>query len=181
MLTFEYICVIIILQKGMAIHITDFKKEMCFMEEQKKYTLKPQEIIIIVVCTIFFTAYMFGIGAAFGGHSRSLSKSSKDDFIDRVYSSYSQNSAVCLEKYDGKKVSFECKVASVEASLDSIYICSTNDDDYSFRMICCTLNSEKLQNKAKKLKKGDKIKIKGTMHFTNEMVSLFIIDTESIS
>ena len=141
------------------------------MSKQKTAFIKTKEFWISVVGVLLFAIFWFS----------TIPSPYKKDFITKLYNSYSENAAACKEKYDGKDVSFKCKVRSISSSSDYIHVISVNsDDDLPSLELTCRLDSEELKNKALKLKKGDKIKIKGTLTYDNYFGE-FELETESIS
>ncbi len=152
-------------------------KGCALMQKQKMDFIKTKEFWIALGGIILFS--VLWLGSIPIHHSRSNKKS--EDFIKKLSSSYSDNAAACIDKYDGKEVSFECKVAEIPSSLDYIVVVSVKDELMISTRVVCNLHSEELQNKALKLKKGDKIKVKGSLIVSTETGRAFGLNTESIS
>jgi len=102
-------------------------------------------------------------------------------YLHKIYKSYSKNAAVCMEKYDNQEVKFKCQVSYISSELTDISVRPVGDKNYSDSAYC-TLSTDKLKKKAKKLKNGETIKIKGVIHVSDGGGRPYIrIDTEKIS
>lgn len=110
-----------------------------------------------------------------------LIKRDNGQYLHKIYKSYDKNAAVCMEKYNNKEVKFKCQVSYVSSELTDISIRPVGDKNYSDSAYC-TLGTEKLKKKAKKLKNGQKIKVKGIIHVSDGGGRPYImIETEKIS
>ncbi|MBR6395238.1 MAG: hypothetical protein IKS13_10545 [Ruminococcus sp.] len=141
--------------------------------EALKNLFKSKKILTVAVIIILIPI----IAVACSHHK-------KKTLLNKISDSYFKNAAVCLEKYDGKKVTFICEVSSIDASLDHIMVSEVNDDELlniEAYIVSCNLGSEKLKKKAKKLKKGDVIEVTGTLHLSDIMIFSIDVDTEKIS
>lgn len=109
----------------------------------------------------------------------SCNKKKKENFIDKVYDAYYDNAYNAKEKYDNKKVTFIGQVSSVESDLS--YICvEPVDDELSLRFVNCYLSDNKLKDKAKKLKKGDIVKIEGILSMDDNLMFSISVDVTKI-
>ncbi len=109
----------------------------------------------------------------------SCNKKKKENFIDKVYDAYYDNAYNAKEKYDNKKVTFIGKVSSVESDLSYISV-EPIDGENSLRFAFCYLSDNKLQEKAKKLKKGDVVEIEGTLSMYDNLMFSISIDVTKI-
>ena len=131
-----------------------------------KTIFKSKKILAIAAIIILIPIIVF-----------SCSHHKKKVLLDKIIDSHYDNAAVCKEKYDGKEVTFICKVSSVDSSLDHFFVRS----DYELVVISCNLTNEKQKEQAKKMKRGDEIEIKGTLHLYDEFGFIIEVDVEKIS
>ena len=131
-----------------------------------KTIFKSKKILAIAAIIILIPIIVF-----------SCSHHKKKVLLDKIIDSHYDNAAVCKEKYDGKEVTFICKVSSVDSSLDHFSVKS----DYELVVISCNLTNEKQKEQAKKMKRGDEIEIKGTLHLSDELGFMIEVDVEKIS
>ena len=134
---------------------------MDFLKNNKK------GLIFIVVINLLITIAV------------SCNKKKKENFIDNVYDAYYDNAYNAKEKYDNKKVTFIGKVSSVESDLSYISV-EPIDGENSLRFAFCYLSDNKLQEKAKKLKKGDVVEIEGTLSMYDNLMFSISIDVTKI-
>lgn len=133
-----------------------------------KTIFKSKKILAIAAIIILIPVIAF-----------SCSHHKKKVLLDKIIESHNDNAAVCKEKYDGKEVTFICKVFSVDSSLDHFSVRSFDDD--KLEAIHCNLTNEKQKEQAKKMKRGDEIEVKGTLHLSDEAVFIIEVDVEKIS
>ena len=107
----------------------------------------------------------------------SCSHHKKKVLLDKIIDSHYDNAAVCKEKYDGKEVTFICKVSNVDSSLDHF---SVEPFKREIEVISYNLKNEKQKEQAKKMKRGDEIEIKGTLHLSDKLFKIEV-DVEKIS
>lgn len=131
-----------------------------------KTIFKSKKILAIAAIIILIPIIVF-----------SCSHHKKKVLLDKIIDSHYDNAAVCKEKYDGKEVTFICKVSSVDSSLDHFFVRS----DYELVVISCNLTNEKQKEQAKKMKRGDEIEIKGTLHLHDAAGFKIEVDVEKIS
>ena len=131
-----------------------------------KTIFKSKKILAIAAIIILIPIIVF-----------SCSHHKKKVLLDKIIDSHYDNAAVCKEKYDGKEVTFICKVSSVDSSLDHFFVRS----DYELVVISCNLTNEKQKEQAKKMKRGDEIEIKGTLHLHDAADFKIEVDVEEIS
>lgn len=132
-----------------------------------KTIFKSKKILAIAAIIILIPIIVF-----------SCSHHKKKVLLDKIIDSHYDNAAVCKEKYDGKEVTFICKVSSVDSSLDHFFVKSFDNE---LDVISCNLTNEKQKEQAKKMKRGDEIEIKGTLHLFDEFGFIIEVDVEKIS
>ena len=133
------------------------------MDQKVNEFFKSKKIIIIAIALLVI---IFGAVIANSGSS-----------LDKIYDSYHKNAATCIEKYDGQEVKIKVRVNHIDSSLSSILVGEVKDDN-PFNFMSCKLKTDKLQKKAKKLKNGDVITVKGTIHIS-EVLGMVSIDMDT--
>ena len=124
-------------------------------ENQETKTTKSKKGLIITVLILLLALFVVF-----------LIKHDNGQYIHKIYKSYNKNAAVCVEKYSNQEVKFKCKISYISTDSTEISVIPVKDNYYS-EVARCILSTEKLQKKAKKLKNGEVIKVKGIIRVSD--------------
>lgn len=103
------------------------------------------------------------------------------NMIEKIYNAYSDNANRAMKKYDGKNITLIGEVSSISSSAAEMYIVPIGGE-YSLRFVDCNVSDEKNQKRVSKLKKGKKVKVKGTVHLIEAAgIPGITIDVDRIS
>lgn len=143
---------------------------------------KKKNLFVLILCGLLFFAFAVGSSQVDEEGPKASENGSTEEkkevtykkiSVDTLEDALEENAAAAKEKYNGKYLEITGKLGTIDSDLKYISLVSQTDE-WDFTGIHCTLKNDKVRDQVKKLKKKQKITVRGKVTDVGEVLGYYL-------